>query len=135
MRNPRTGRRLATFLSLAVLALIPAVAAMAADDIRVGVAGPQSGDLASYGIPTTHAAKLVVDEINAKGGINGRKLTLIVEDDVCKPEVATNSATKLVSEGAQVVLGHICSGATVAAMPIYRDAKVLVMSPSATSIR
>ena len=72
-------------------------------------------------------------KVNAKGGINGKKIEMLIEDDVCKPEIATNTATKLVSEGVQVVLGHICSGATVAAMPIYRDAKILVMSPSATT--
>ncbi len=105
----------------------------AADTIKFGVAGPHSGDLASYGLPTVNAAKLVIDQVNAKGGINGKKIEMLIEDDVCKPEIATNTATKLVSEGAQVVLGHICSGATVAAMPIYRDAKILVMSPSATT--
>jgi branched-chain amino acid transport system substrate-binding protein len=104
-----------------------------ADTIKIGVAGPHSGDLASYGLPSVNAAKLVVEQINAKGGINGKKIELLVEDTVCKPEVATNTATKLVSEGAQLVLGGICSGATKAALPIYMDAGILVMSPSATN--
>ncbi len=107
--------------------------ATAADTIKIGVAGAHSGDLASYGIPTIKATKLVVDEINAQGGINGVKVEVLAEDDVCKPEMATNTATKLVSEKVNVVIGHICSGATKAAMPIYQDAKLLVMSPSATS--
>ncbi|MGD9211850.1 MAG: branched-chain amino acid ABC transporter substrate-binding protein [Desulfobacteraceae bacterium] len=107
--------------------------AMAADTIKLGVAGPHSGDLASYGIPTTKAAKLVVDDINAKGGVLGKQVKLLVEDDVCKPEIATNTATKLVSEKADVVLGHICSGATKAAIGIYKDSKIVVMSPSATT--
>ena len=106
---------------------------MAGDTIKFGVAGAQSGDLASYGLPTVNAAKLVIDAVNAKGGINGKKVELLIEDDVCKPEVATNSATKLVSEGVNVVLGHICSGATKAALPIYKNAGILVMSPSATN--
>jgi branched-chain amino acid transport system substrate-binding protein len=109
------------------------VSAMAADTIIIGVAGPHSGDLASYGIPSVHAAQLVVDQLNKNGGINGKQIKLLVEDTVCKPEIATNTATKLVSEGAQVVLGGICSGATKAALPIYKDAGVLVMSPSATN--
>lgn len=107
--------------------------AMAADTIKLGVAGPHSGDLASYGIPTIKAAELVVKDINAKGGVLGKQVELLVEDDVCKPEVATNTATKLVSEGAHVVLGHICSGATKAAMGIYKDSKIPTMSPSATN--
>ena len=108
---------------------LPAVA----DTIKLGVAGPHSGDLASYGIPSKKAAELVVAKINAEGGINGMQVELMVEDDVCKPEVATNTATKLVSAGVKVVLGHICSGATKAALPIYNNAGVIVMSPSATN--
>lgn len=103
------------------------------EPIKIGVAGPHSGDLASYGIPTTKAAELVVERRNAMCGINGRKIELIIEDDVCKPEIATNTATKLVGEGVHVVLGHICSGATKAALGIYKDSKIVVMSPSATN--
>lgn len=106
---------------------------LAADTIKLGVAGPHSGDLASYGIPTVKAAELVVKEVNAKGGVLGKKVELLVEDDVCKPEVATNTATKLLSNKVDVVLGHICSGATRAAMGIYKDSKIIAMSPSATN--
>ena len=107
--------------------------AMAADTIKLGVAGPHSGDLASYGIPTIKAAELVVKKVNAAGGVLGKKVELLVEDDVCKPEVATNTATKLISSKVDVVLGHICSGATKAAMGIYKDSKIIAMSPSATN--
>ncbi len=106
---------------------------LAADTIKLGVAGPHSGDLASYGIPTVKAAELVVKDINDKGGVLGKKVELLVEDDVCKPEVATNTATKLISEGVDVVLGHICSGATKAALSIYKDSNIIAMSPSATN--
>ena len=101
--------------------------------IRIGVAGPHSGDLASYGIPTVKAAELVVEHRNAMGGVCGRKIELVVEDDVCKPEVATNTATKLATENVDVVLGHICSGATKAALGIYKSEKLVAMSPSATN--
>ena len=105
----------------------------AADTIKLGVAGPHSGDLASYGIPTVRAAEIIVKKVNAKGGVMGKQVELLVEDDVCKPEIATNTATKLASEGADVVLGHICSGATKAALGIYKGAKKIAMSPSATN--
>jgi branched-chain amino acid transport system substrate-binding protein len=117
-------------LFLAVCASGPA---LAQDVIKMGVAGPHSGDLASYGIPTVKAAELVVKDINAKGGVLGKKVELLVEDDVCKPEVATNTATKLISEKVDVVLGHICSGATKAALGIYKDSNIIAMSPSATN--
>jgi branched-chain amino acid transport system substrate-binding protein len=131
MRHFRS-RFIAVVSSMAIGMSI-ATASMAGDTIKIGIAGAHSGDLASYGLPTVNAAKLVVDEVNAHGGINGKQIGLLVEDDICKPEIATNTATKLVSEGVQVVLGHICSGATKAALPIYKNAGILVMSPSATN--
>ncbi len=106
---------------------------ISADTIKLGIAGAHTGDLASYGLPSIKAAELVVKEINAKGGVLGKQVDLMPEDDVCKPEVATNTATKLVSGGVNVVLGHICSGATKAALGIYKNAKLVVMSPSATN--
>ncbi len=132
MKYTLRGKLVASAACVFVALSAPALS-LAEDTIRFGVAGAHSGDLASYGLPSVNAAKLVIDKVNANGGINGKKVELLVEDDVCKPEVATNTATKLVSDKVDVVLGHICSGATIAAMPIYKDAGVLVMSPSATS--
>lgn len=125
-------KMMAAAAGLMLAAAVP-VAGLAADTIKIGVAGPHSGDLASYGLPSVNAAKIVAEKINAAGGIGGKKIELLIEDTVCKPEVATNTATKLVSDGAQLVLGGICSGATKAALPIYNDAGILVMSPSATN--
>ncbi|MFZ0134710.1 MAG: branched-chain amino acid ABC transporter substrate-binding protein [Desulfobacterales bacterium] len=105
----------------------------AADTIKLGVAGPHSGDLASYGIPSLRAAEIIVKKVNAKGGVMGKQVELLAEDDVCKPEIATNTATKLISENVDVVLGHICSGATKAALGIYKDSGKVAMSPSATN--
>lgn len=115
------------------LALIVTATAHAADAVKIGIAGAHSGDLASYGLPTVKAARLVVKDINARGGIAGRKVELVIEDDACKPELATNVATKLVSAKVDAVIGHICSGATKAALRTYKDAGIIVVSPSATS--
>ena len=60
-------------------------------------------------------------------------MNFLIVDDVCKPEVAVNVASKLVSDGAEMVVGHICSGATLAANKIYRDAKILLISPASTN--
>jgi len=105
----------------------------AAPTIKIGVAGPHTGDLAPYGIPTKDAAELVVAKANAAGGILGRQIELFPLDDQCKPEIATNVATKLVTEEVSVVIGHVCSGATKAAMGIYREANIIAISPSATN--
>lgn len=120
------------FITVFMVMTMPGLG-LAADVIKLGVAGPHSGDLASYGIPSVNAAELVVKDINAKGGVLGKQVELLVEDDVCKPEVATNTATKLLSQKVDVVLGHICSGATKAALGIYKDAHIIAMSPSATN--
>lgn len=113
--------------------LLSVVNLPAAETIKLGVAGAHSGDLASYGLPSVKAAELVVKQVNDRGGILGRKVELLVEDDVCKPEIAINTATKLISQGVPVVLGHICSGATKATLGLYYDARIIVMSPSATN--
>lgn len=129
------GKNIFRIIFASVLAVILSTAgnSPAADAIKLGVAGAHSGDLASYGIPTVKAAELVVKDINARGGVLGRKVKLLIEDDACKPEIAANTAAKLISSGAHVVLGHICSGATKAALGLYNDARIIVMSPSATN--
>ncbi|WP_303722189.1 branched-chain amino acid ABC transporter substrate-binding protein [Malonomonas rubra] len=126
-------KKITVLLTSVVLSFGLATAGFAADTIKLGVAGPHSGDLAPYGIPAMRAAQLVVKKINAAGGVLGKQVELLIQDDQCKPEMATNAATKLVTDGADVVLGHICSGATKAALGIYKDAKIPVMSPSATN--
>jgi branched-chain amino acid transport system substrate-binding protein len=133
MRNASLPMAALVFMLTISLAVIPSGDLTAADTIKLGVAGAQSGDLASYGLPTVKAAELVVKEINAKGGILGKAVEILTEDDACKPELATNTATKLVSRKVDVVVGHICSGATKAALGIYKDAKIIAISPSATS--
>ena len=120
------------FLSLALLVL-GSGPVFAGDTIKIGVAGAHTGDLASYGLPSINAAKLVVDRYNARAGVLGKKIELIKGDDQCKPELATNVATKLVSDGVVGVVGHICSGATKAALTIYKDAKIVAISPASTN--
>jgi len=124
------------FISLIIVLSIFTIVSCAKKEepaIKIGVAGVHSGDLASYGIPTVKAAEILVEKINADGGLLGRQVELVIEDDVCKPEVASNTAAKLVGEEVVAVIGHICSGATKAAMGIYNDAGILAVSPSATN--
>jgi branched-chain amino acid transport system substrate-binding protein len=125
--------RFAKLILAAAMAVAVPAAGLAADTIKVGVAGPHTGDLAPYGIPTKQAAEMLVEKVNAAGGVLGKQIELFAMDDQCKPEIATNVATKLVSQGVSVVIGHVCSGATKAAMGIYNEAKVIAVSPSATN--
>ena len=133
MKKNSMNKRLITAIVAGLMVLAFTGSGVAADTIKIGIAGAHSGDLASYGLPIVKAAKLVVEDVNAKGGILGKQVEVIVEDDVCKPEVATNTATKLASQGVTVVVGHVCSGATKAALDIYKDAKIVAISASATN--
>lgn len=122
-----------------VVALVFALAfsgqALAASDtIKLGVAGAHSGNLAGYGMGTLNAAKIIVEQVNAAGGIaGGKKIELIAQDEQCKPELATNVASKLIADNVKMVVGHICTGATRAALPLYNEAKVVSISPSSTA--
>ncbi len=121
-------------LSIALLFLIGITApGFAGDTIKIGSGGVISGDLAPYGISAVRGVEMAIDDINAKGGMLGKQIELLVGDDVCKPEVAVNMATKLVSDGAQMMVGHVCSGATIAANKIYKDAGILIISPASTN--
>jgi len=101
--------------------------------IRLGVVGAHSGDLASYGISGLRGATLAVKEINAKGGILNRQVEIFTEDDECQPRIAAGKANKMVIRKVHAVVGHICSGATQAALEVYKDTKIIVISPSATN--
>ena len=133
MKKNSLNKRLITTIIAGLMVLAFTGSSIASDTIKIGIAGAHSGDLASYGLPIVKAAKLVVEDVNAKGGILGKQVEVIVEDDVCKPEVATNTATKLATQGVTVVVGHVCSGATKAALDIYKDSKIIAMSGSATN--
>ena len=107
--------------------------AMAKENFIIGVPGAHSGDNASYGVTSLKTAQLVAKLYNQKGGVLGKEIVVQSEDDQCKPELATNAASKLLSSEADVIMGHTCSGATKAALPMYTSAHKVIISPSATS--
>lgn len=120
-------------LAAVALILLPALAMAEKPPIVIGIAGAHSGDLAPYGIPTREVAEMLAADLNARGGLLGRPVKLLTLDDQCKPEIAANVASAMVSQGAQAVIGHICSGATRAALGIYKEARIILISPSATN--
>ena len=133
MNTSCLAKKLAVAVMGVMITVIFSVSGFAEDTIKIGVGGPLSGDLASYGLPILNAVKLVVRDANANGGILGKRVEVIAEDDVCKPEIATNTATKLATQGVNVVIGHVCSGATKAALDIYKNSRIVTMSASATN--
>jgi branched-chain amino acid transport system substrate-binding protein len=105
-----------------------------ADDIRIGVAAPFTGDLAGYGDNIKDGSNLKLKEINGAGGINGQKVELVWGDDLCAPKEAGTVGSKFAADKSIVaVIGHLCSSATLAAMPIYVRAGLPAISPTSTN--
>lgn len=101
---------------------------------KIGVMLPLTGDAAAYGISEQRGIKIALDEINAKGGINGRRLEAIYEDSKCNPKDGNAAAQKLVNiDKVKVIIGGACSGETLGAAPIAEANKVVMISPSSSS--
>ena len=120
---------------VAVMALIPGAAATAsAANIRIGVAAPFTGDLAAYGDNIKDGVSLKLEEINNAGGINGQKVELVWGDDLCAPKEGGLVGSRFSADKSIVaVIGHLCSSATLAAMPIYVRNGMPVISPTSTN--
>jgi branched-chain amino acid transport system substrate-binding protein len=107
--------------------------AASAQDITVGIAGPMTGQYAAFGTQFKNGAELAVADINAAGGVLGRKLKLEVGDDACDPKQARNVAEKLASMKVPVVIGHFCSSSSIPASEPYVESNVLQISPASTN--
>jgi branched-chain amino acid transport system substrate-binding protein len=89
---------------------------------------------AEHGIPSRRGVEMAVDEVNKAGGINGRKVELIVEDEKDSPAAAVNAVQKLINVDKVVaIVGPMTSGSMMAAGKIADDAKVVAISPTATT--
>jgi len=96
---------------------------------KVGVILPLTGPFAEYGIPLKQGMDLALSEINDNGGINGKKLELIIEDDKSTSKDAVNAENKLVnSDKVKLILGPLSSGNSLATAPISEKSKVVQIS-------
>ncbi|MEM2904553.1 MAG: ABC transporter substrate-binding protein [Candidatus Bathyarchaeia archaeon] len=101
------------------------------DVIKIGCLMDLSGGLGPMGVKIQLGAKLAVDEVNARGGIRGRPIQLIVEDTETKPAKALEAARKLVEvDGVQVIIGPLISGAARLVGPYVTEKRVLLITPS-----
>ncbi len=112
--------------------LLSACAAAGRFPVRIGVAGSFSDPI---GLPMKLAAELAAEEINATGGINGRPLELVTRDDYADPDSAVFVANDLYESDVSAVVGHLFSGTTLAAAPVYNGGAdpVAAISPSSSS--
>ncbi len=103
----------------------------AGQTVKIGMGGPMTGDNAAYGIDSAQAAKIAISDA---GQFKGFSFELDAQDDGGTPEGGAAVANKFVSDSRIVAIeGHIFSGATGAAMPIYEKAGLPMLSPSATN--
>jgi len=114
----------------------PLLWAQAGEPIRIGILIPLTGSTSQFGATMSKAAQIAAEEINAAGGINGRKLEVIIEDDQSNPEAAVRAARKLIDVDRVVAIGgSYASSVTSAIAPLCWESKtVLATSSGADSI-
>jgi len=104
------------------------------DSISIGFIGPLSGSVAVYGVECKNGIDLAVSEINAAGGINGKKVVLIAEDDEGNPDKTVNAFKKLTTkDGVKLIIGSLTSGCTLAITTLSQASKVVQIAPAATA--
>lgn len=122
-------------LSAAVLALTLASCSKAeSNSVKIGGIFPLSGQVAVYGVECKNGVDLAIEEINAAGGINGKPIVLVSEDDEGNPDKTVNAFKKLsTKDGVKVVIGSLTSGCTQAITTLSQASKVVQIAPAATA--
>jgi branched-chain amino acid transport system substrate-binding protein len=110
-----------------------AAPAAAQQEITIAVAGPITGQYAIFGEQMRRGAQMAVEDLNARGGVMGRKLRLEVGDDACDPRQAVAVANQLASRKVVFVAGHFCSSSSIPASQVYAEAEILQISPASTN--
>ena len=103
-------------------------------EILVGEFGSLTGTTATFGISTRNGIDMAIDEVNKAGGLLGKNVRVIVEDDQGKPEEAQTVVTKLITRDQVIaILGEVASSRTMAAAPVAQQNRIPMISPSSTN--
>ena len=121
------------FIGLALGASLALSTAALAQDTTVAVAGPMTGGESAFGRQLKNGAEQAIADINAAGGVLGKKLALDIEDDACDPKQARSVAEKIASAKIPFVAGHYCSSSSIPASEAYADGNVLQITPASTN--
>ncbi len=105
----------------------------AAQDLTVAVNGPMTGEYATFGNQFKVGAEAAAKDINAAGGVLGKKIKLELGDDACDPKQANSLANKTAGLKPAVVIGHFCSGSSIPASAVYSEANLVQISPASTN--
>ena len=120
-------------IGLALGASLALSTAALAQDIPVAVAGPMTGGESAFGRQMKNGAEQAVADINAAGGVLGKKLSLQVGDDACDPKQARSVAEKFAGAKIPFVAGHYCSSSSIPASEAYAEGNVLQITPASTN--
>lgn len=131
-------KKLSAILTLSSLALglglLTGCAPKAPETIKIGTIQPLTGAIAVYGKNVSQAVQLAVDEVNLAGGIGGKKVELVTEDDGFKPENTVSAFKKLVTKDKVVaVVGALTSNCTLAITSLAQGSKVPLITPTSTN--
>jgi branched-chain amino acid transport system substrate-binding protein len=99
----------------------------------VAVVGPITGQYASFGAQMKNGGELAIEDINAAGGVLGKKLDLEFGDDACDPKQAVAVANQMTGNNVALVAGHYCSGSSIPASKVYTEANIVQISPASTN--
>ncbi|ACL56924.1 Extracellular ligand-binding receptor [Methylobacterium nodulans ORS 2060] len=110
-------------------------AAPACAEVVVGVAVPRSGAVAGIGEQVLQGVQAAVKDANGRGGLAGEPIVLDIEDDACEPGQAVEVAERFVRTGVRLVVGHVCSSASLAASDVYAANGVVMISPASNAAR
>ncbi len=120
-------------LVMAVVLMFAGCSQQNANVIRIGAAGPMTGDQSKMGIDLRNAAELAVSEWNAKGGVLGKKIVMLAGDDQADPKQAVSIANKFINQKAAAVVGHWNSSCSIPTSKYYNDANMVMISPATTN--
>jgi branched-chain amino acid transport system substrate-binding protein len=120
-------------IGLAIGASLALSSAAFAEDITIAVAGPMTGTESAFGRQMKNGVELAVADINAAGGVLGKKLALDIEDDACDPKQARSVAEKIGGSRIPFVAGHYCSSSSIPASEAYAENNVLQITPASTN--
>ncbi|HEY1154179.1 MAG TPA: branched-chain amino acid ABC transporter substrate-binding protein [Pseudolabrys sp.] len=104
-----------------------------AQETSIGVVGPMTGQYASFGQQLKNGAEMAVADINAAGGLLGKKLKLEVGDDACDPKQARAVAEKMAGLKVPFVAGHYCSSSSIPASEVYNESNIVQITPASTN--
>ena len=134
MRGKLLATAISAMLAVSVVAGGCGGGSKASDEIKIGVVSEMTGSNATYGTSVVNGMKLALKEVNDKGGVNGKKVSIVVADSKSEPAEAANAMSKLVNQDkTPVVMGIFTSSSAIAAANVSESAKVPFLAIGATN--